>query len=323
MKNLYNLITLLAIFFSSCQQSAILDDEILPASRSVNSNAFVFIDDCSMYWNNDTYMLDYEIIGSSDIPLDKPIFLWYRIEYTNGTINSAIFETIPAGITTYSSEGSTLGENIASLNGMPNAIISSITYIGYAYNGTMDIIGLDDLNYTPTGGTSSGSGGSSSSSTQASDLSAEWTRGSYNIGKELKVLTYFNVEGGMDRSYTLISKGSLVMEVVLTNTTNSALTYSSNDFAIQHYEWNTTPYAKRTSMFLTNSAAASAVSSISIPAGGTKTVYFYTSELFYEGTGFDYDTTPPYRIQLTYKNNAICEDDINVEYGGTYTEGWD
>lgn len=319
MKKLYYLTALLAIFFSSCQQSAILDDEILPASRSVSSNAFVFIDDCNMHWNNDTYMLDYEIIGSSDIPLDKPITLWYRIEYTNGAINSAIFETIPAGITTYSNEGSALGENIASLNGMPNAIISSITYIGYAYNGTMDIIGLDDLNYTPTGGTPSGSGGSS---TQTSVLSAEWTKGSYNIGEELKVLTYFDVEGGMGRSYTLISKGALVMEVALTNTTNTTLTYLAKDFAIQHYEWNTTPYSKRTSIFLTNSAAASAVSNISIPAGSTKTVYFYTSELFYEGNGFDYDTTPPYRIRLTYKNNVICEDDINVEYGGNYTEGW-
>lgn len=319
MKRLYYIMVLLAMLVSSCQQDAILDNEKTIKSRSTSNNAFTFIDDCYIYWNNDTYMLDYEIIGSSDIPLDKPIYLWYRIEYTNGMISPAIFETIPAGITTYSSEGSSLGENIASINGMAGATIRSITYTGYAYQGTMDIIGLDDLSYNPT---ETPSGGGSAPS-QNYSFSAEWTKGTYSMGKELKELNYFNVEGGMGRSYTLISKGYFVMEVILTNNSSNNMTLSANDFAIQRLEWNVSPYSKATYMYLTNSSTSSAIANITLAPEESKVVYFQTNELFYEGDGkFDYDTTPPYHIQLAYKDKAICGDDINVEYIDNYTEGW-
>lgn len=319
MKRIYYLITLLAILVSSCHQDAILDNEPLIKSRSANNNAFTFIDDCYIYWNDKSYMLDYELIGSSDVPLDKPIAIWYRIEYTNGTISPAIFATIPAGITSYSSEGSALGENIASINGMEGATIQSITYVGYAYQGTMDIIGLDDLSYNPTEITPP----EDNPSSQTDSFSAEWTKGTYNMGKELKELNYFNVEGGMGRSYTLISKGYFVMEVILTNNSNSNIILSANDFAIQRPEWNVSPYSKATYMYLENSSISKAVANIMLAPKESKTVYFQTNELFYEGNGaFDYDTTPPYHIQLAYKNETICGDDINVEYRDNYTEGW-
>ncbi len=66
----------------------------------------------------------------------------------------------------------------------------------------------------------------------------------------------------------------------------------------------------------------SSVTSVMIPAGGSKTVYFQTNELFYEGEGgFDYDITPPYHVQLMYKNNVVCDDDVNVDYN-EYNQGW-
>lgn len=145
MKYIYIFIALLAILVSSCQQDAIIEDTNL-TTRSISSNAFTF-DVSYMSWNNQSYMLDYGLIGSSDIPLDKPIYIWCKIVYTNGYVNPTIFITIPAGISSYSSEGSTLGENLAAMDGMAGASIESVTYAGYAYNGSMEIIGLDDLTY--------------------------------------------------------------------------------------------------------------------------------------------------------------------------------
>lgn len=120
----------------------------------------------------------------------------------------------------------------------------------------------------------------------------------------------------------MISKGNFVMEVVLSNDESTEQTFSYRDFAIQRKEWNVTPYSKVTNMYLENSTNVPSIASVTIPAGSSKTVYFYTGDLFYEGNDiFDYSTTPPYHIQLAYKNKPICGDDINVDYD-EYNEGW-
>lgn len=320
MKNtLYLVLFVISAILTSCQNELIIEEEnTAPMSRAATSGTFSFYDSY-IYWNDDSYMLDYSIFGNYDkLPLDADIVIPYTVTTQTGHTSTFNF-TIPAGSTNVSIEGTTLGEYIVEGMGLNryNHYITSITILPYNYSGNMTIVGLDNIDRSPDEVYPQ-----PPIVNPTSTISAEWTKGSYNMGKELKAINYFNVEGGMNRSYTLYSRGSLVMEVALTNTTNSALTYSASDFAIQRYEWNVTPYSKQTFMYLTNSSIDSNILSISIPAGSTKTVYFYTPDLFYEGNGeFDYSTTPPYHIQLAYKNEAICGDDINVEYS-TYTEGW-
>lgn len=318
MKNtLYLVLFVISTILTSCQNEPITEENTTTLSRAVTSGTFTFYDSY-IYWNDDSYMLDYSILGNyNNPPLDADVIIPYTVTTQTGHTSTFNF-TIPAGSTNVSIEGTTVGEAIIANMGLNrnDHYITSITILPYSYSGNMTIVGLNNIDRSPDEVYPQ-----SRVVNSVSPISAEWTRGSYNIGEELKVLTYFDTEGGMDRSYTLVSRGSLVMEVALTNTTNSALTYSSKDFAIQRYEWNVTPYSKQTLMYLTNSAITSTVSNISIPAGSTKTVYFYTSELFYEGNGFDYDTTPPYHIQLVYKNEAICGDDIFVEHN-SYIEGW-
>lgn len=163
-------------------------------TRSASSNAFTFRDDCYMVWNDDNYMLDYTIVGSSEVPLDEPIEIMYRIYYTNGSMEDLVFDRIPAGSTDFCDENSSLGESL----GRPGRVISNIVYIGYNYSGSMDIVGLDNMDTYPwdreEGG---GSGNIPTQPTQPLPLSAEWTRGSYALGGELKELNYFNVESGM------------------------------------------------------------------------------------------------------------------------------
>lgn len=324
MKKIFSLLFVVMAVFSSCYQDMILEEDSdgVQTRSSASSNAFTFIDECYMVWNDNSYMLDYELIGSSDVPLDKPIDILCRIWYTNGTQEDEVFARIPAGVKSYWDENSTLGESL----GSSSLAISSVAYIGYSYSGSMEIMGLENMDTYPwdrgeTGG--SGSGNTPSNPpVSITSLRAEWTKGSYDLGGELKELNYFNVEGGMGRSYTLISRGSFVMEVVLQNDTNKEQTFQARDFAIQRKEWNVVPYSKATSMYLENSNTAHAITSITIPADGSKTVYFYTNDLFYEGNGvFDYITTPPYHLQLSYKNEAICGDDVNVDYK-EYNQGW-
>lgn len=319
MKNtLYLILFVISAIFTSCQNELITEKEdTAPLSRTAISGTFTFYNSY-IYWNDDSYMLDYSLLGNYDnLPLDADIVIPYIVTTQTGRTSTFNF-TIPAGSTNVSIEGTTLGEAIVGNMGLNryDHYITSITILPYSYSGNMTIVGLDSIDRSPEEVYPQ-----PPVVTPTSPISAEWTRGSYNIGGELKVLTYFDAEGGMDRSYTLVSRGALIMEVKLTNMANNALTCLARDFAIQRYEGNTTPYSKQTSIYLTNSPSVQSVSSISIPAGSTKTVYFYTTELFYEGNGFDYDTTPPYHIQLAYKNKAICGDDIFVEHN-SYIEGW-
>lgn len=137
------ILSILSLFFLvGCQQEMIVGDA--PMTRSMSSNAFVF-EGSYMSWNERTYMLDFGFVGSSDVPLDKPIFIWYKIIYMDGTVSPSVFLTVPAGRNYYSSEGSSLGEELAASDGRAGAIISDIMYGGYSYQGTLDIIGLDDL----------------------------------------------------------------------------------------------------------------------------------------------------------------------------------
>lgn len=318
MKNtLYLVFFVISIILPSCQNELTTEEGTTPLSRAATSDTFAFYDSY-IYWNDDSYMLDYSILGNyNNLPLDADIIIPYTVTTQTGYTSTFNF-TIPAGSTNVSIEGTTLGEYIVEnmrLNRY-NHHITSITILPYSYSGNMTIVGLDNIDRSPDEVYPQ-----PPIVNPTSTISAEWTRGSYNIGEELKALTYFDTEGGMDRSYTLISRGALIMEVKLTNRGNNDLVCLAKDFAIQRYEGNTTPYSKQTSMYLTNSATSSVVSNISIPADSTKTVYFYTSELFYEGNRFDYDTTPPYHIQLVYKNEAICGDDIFVEHNN-YIEGW-
>lgn len=319
MKNtLYLVLFVISAIFASCQNELITKEgNTVPHSRTTNSGTFTFYN-TYIYWNDDGYMLDYSILGEYDNPpLDADILIPYTVTTQTGYTKTFNF-TIPAGSSNISMEGTYLGETIIENMGLNryDHHVTSITILPYSYSGNMTIVGLDNIDSSPEEVYPQ-----PPVVTPASPISAEWTRGSYNIGGELKVLTYFDTEGGMDRSYTLVSRGALVMEVALTNTTNSILTCLANDFAIQHYEWNTAPYSKQTSMYSANSFI-NCILSISIPAGSTRTVYFYTADLFYEGDGkFDYDTTSPYHIQLAYKNEAICGDDIFVEYN-SHIEGW-
>lgn len=320
MKNtLYLVLFVIATIFTSCENELLIEENAAPLSRAATSGTFTFYDSY-IYWNDDSYMLDYSLLSEYDnLPLDADIVIPYTVTTQTGHTSTFYF-TIPAGSRNISIEGTTLGETIVGSMGLNqySHYITSITILPYSYSGNMAIVGLDNLDRSPEEVYPQ-----PPIVNPASTFSAEWTKGTYNMGKELKELNYFNVEGGMGRSYTLISKGYFVMEVILTNNSSNNVTLSANDFAIQQREWNVSPYSKATYMYLTNSSTTSTVANITLAPEESKVVYFQTNELFYEGNGiFDYDTTPPYHIQLAYKDKAICGDDINVEYRDNYTEGW-
>lgn len=317
MKNIYLSLIAFLTFFSACQQETFIEENNILASRALNeSNTFTFFDSY-IVWNGDNYMLDYAILAQNNPTLDANITISYRVTANTGATKTYSF-VINAGSTEYGEEGTTLGETIITDMGLDRYqhYITSVEILPILYNGSMSIVGLNNLTSYPWPESSPSTG-------TIQTLEAEWTKGSYNIGGELKELNYFNAEGGMSRSYTMISKGHFIMEVILYNGSNTDKTYPASEFAIQHYLWDADSYSKYTQMYLVNSASASPISSITIPANSSRTVYFFTNELFYEGNGsFDYDTTPPYHIQLVYDGEVICGDDINLEYQNAYTEGW-
>ncbi len=145
MKKIVGFLLVLMALFTSCQQDVILEENDGVQTRSASSNAFTFIDECYMVWNDDVYMLDYELVGSSDVPLDKPVEILCRVWYTNGLQEDMIFARVPAGVKYFCDENSTLGERIAT-NGY---IISNVMYVGYNYSGTMDIVGLENMDTYP------------------------------------------------------------------------------------------------------------------------------------------------------------------------------
>lgn len=318
MKKVLGLLIAIVAVVSSCQQGELMKElEADPQTRSAN-HAFAFFDSY-ISWNNDKYMLDYAILANSNPALDATITIPYVVTTDTGYSKEYSF-VIPAGSTDFGEEGTTLGEAIVADMNLDRYqhFITSVTILPYRYSGSMTIVGLDSLDEIPSG-IYPPSGGSSNPSIQS--LSAVWTKGSYKLGGELKELNYFNVEGGMGVSYTLKSKGNFVMEVELTNTSNAPFTYKASDFAIQ--ENGTKPYSVYTEAFMVNNSIAHSISSITLAAQSTRTIYFHTNEFFYRGNGkYDYVTTPPYYIRLMYKDSEICGDYINVDYSGPYTEGW-
>ena len=317
MKNVCLLLFAFLATFASCQQEAVIEENVPLKTRAASEdNTFTFFD-TYIVWNEDTYMLDYAVLAQNNPTLDAEITISYRVTASNGYSKTYSF-TITAGSTEYWEEGTTLGEAIITDMGLDRYqhYITSVEVLPVNYNGAMNIVGLSSLTTYPWPETTPSTG-------TVQTLYATWTRGSCTIGAALKELNYFNVEGGMGVSYTLVSKGNFIMEVELENTSSSEKVYSASDFAIQRNEAGRDSYSKYTQMFLVNSATAHPISNVTIPANNSRTVYFYTNDLFYEGNGvYDYTTTPPFHIQLVYDGEVICGDDINVEYRNAYTEGW-
>ena len=89
-------------------------------------------------------MLDYMIIGSSEVALDQPIDIKCRVYYLNGVQEDIVLLQIPAGSKSYYKE-----DLVKDINTSYQYGISNITYIGYSYKGSMNIVGLEDLNGYP------------------------------------------------------------------------------------------------------------------------------------------------------------------------------
>lgn len=146
MKKIFTICLILMTIFTSCQQEVLIEDSTHIQTRSVNADTFTFRDDCFIVWDSKSYMLDYMIIGSSEVALDQPIDIKCGVYYTNGVQEDIVLLQIPAGSKSYYKERLELAENLET--SYPYAI-SNITYIGYSYRGSMNIVGLEDLNGYP------------------------------------------------------------------------------------------------------------------------------------------------------------------------------
>ena len=137
------LLILLSVFtLSAYAEDGINASDAQLASAATSTNAFVFSELSHFWWEDDIGMLDYAIIGNSDVPLDAPIDIRYTIIFDNGNVETKTLLTIPAGSTSFNLENLVLGEQLA---GGTSASIRDVYYAGYSYAGSMDIIGADNL----------------------------------------------------------------------------------------------------------------------------------------------------------------------------------
>lgn len=294
----------------SCQQSEIVVCSDA-TTRSITTDTITF---CNSYiwWDEEQYMMDYSIIGEfGNPPLDAELKIPYKVTTDTGYSQTFYF-VFAEGSSNIWEEGTTLGESLITEMGLDSnySHIISFTVLPYLYAGNMTIIGLDALN-TPGGTTSS---------SNPNALSAEWLRGSYNIGGELKEMNYFNSEGGMGVYYSLCSQGYIVLETKLTNIGTNALTINASDFALVHRDGSASPYQKIVSIYLSNSSS-SIQNNLTLAANESKIVYLYSTELFLEKEGYCYDTTPPFDLSLLYKGKEIVTDDLSVSFNSSW-EGW-
>ena len=147
-------------------------------------------------------------------------------------------------------------------------------------------------------------------------LTADWYWLSYDLGGELLDIRYVNGESGsMDAGYTMHSIGTLLMEVTLHNHSYTQ-TFNASDFYLTANDGKYPPYHKKVRIYLANSYLNNpSVNSITMQADESKTVYFYTTELFKDGNdSYSYNTEPPFTITLHYKDGALTGDDIDVKY---------
>lgn len=137
------LLILLSVFtLSAYAEDGISTSDAQLANAATSTNAFVFSELSHFWWDDVDYMVDYAIIGSSDVPLDAPINIYYTIVFENGNVLTDVFLTIPAGSTSFYEEMTILGERLTEGS---TATIRDVYYAGYGYAGSMDIIGADNL----------------------------------------------------------------------------------------------------------------------------------------------------------------------------------
>lgn len=147
-------------------------------------------------------------------------------------------------------------------------------------------------------------------------LSADWYWLSYDLGGELIDIRYVDGESGsMDAGYTMHSTGTLLMEVTLHNHSYTQ-NLNAGDFYLTENDGKYPPYRKQVKIYLSNSYMNNpSVNSITLQANESKTVYFYTTELFKNGPdSYSYNTTPPFIITLHYRDGILTSDQIDVKY---------
>ncbi len=144
MRNVYLLLLALLPFFGSCQQDDLMTENE-PQTRAISEeNTFTF-SDAYIVWDEELAKLDYAIIAYDNPALDAPITISYRVYVSNGSSKLYSYE-IPEGSTGFWEEGTTYAEGILSDMGLhPIHRIIGVEVYRYQYNGSMELVGLDNL----------------------------------------------------------------------------------------------------------------------------------------------------------------------------------